>query len=437
MIAGAGLSVSFGASASPTATVCRAPLEPSMMVTVCCSPGGASLEGLLPCAAPWGCAAAGWSLAGFAWFSATRAIGSPPSGSSWNSAKPAKQSRNRARTVAKACNPVKGSRNRRLRRKVFCPSGALRSSAVSAIDFPESTEADDTTAGQRGGRAPGCWWYLLPADGQKGRPLGPPLWEPPTGGRSVRNLGRRLVVGRGLVVGCGRRRCVRGRVGLDAVQEVVGRLQCLVVLGVRRNIGLRAGLLVAVVLQMAAQRGFAPCVGPRLQLVRHVLQHLDIGHDALGLDRLAGRRVVARRGQAQRAIAAAERNDGLHRSLAERAGADQRRALVVLQRAGDDFRRRSRAAIDQDDERLALGEVARMRRAALGFLGVAAAGRDDLAALEERVGDRDRLLQEPARIVAQVDDVALDLVADLVLQIGDFLLQALGGLLVEGGDAED
>ena len=93
-------------------------------------------------------------------------------------------------------------------------------------------------------------------------------------------------------------------VDLDAVQQVVGHLQRLVVLGVRRHVGLRAGLLVAVGLQMAAQRGFALGVGPRLQLVRHVLQHLDIGNDALGLDRLARRREVARGGQTQRAVAA-------------------------------------------------------------------------------------------------------------------------------------
>ena len=60
-----------------------------------------------------------------------------------------------------------------------------------------------------------------------------------------------------------------------------------------------------------------------------------------------------------------------------------------------------------------------MRGAALGFLGIAAAGRDDLAALEEGVGNGDRFFQQAAGIVAEVDDVALQLVADLVLQVGD------------------
>jgi hypothetical protein len=54
-----------------------------------------------------------------------------------------------------------------------------------------------------------------------------------------------------------------------------------------------------------------------------------------------------------------------------------------------------------------------MRGAALGFLGVAAAGRNDLAALEEGVSETVTAFQQAARIVAQVDDEALQLVADL------------------------
>ena len=76
----------------------------------------------------------------------------------------------------------------------------------------------------------------------------------------------------------------------------------------------------------------------------------------------------------------AERNDGLHRTLAEGPGADDGRALVVLQRAGDDLGGRCRAAIDQHNDRLALGHVAGPGVEALGLLGVAAAGRNDLAA---------------------------------------------------------
>jgi hypothetical protein len=103
--------------------------------------------------------------------------------------------------------------------------------------------------------------------------------------------------------------------------------------------------------------------------------------------------------------------------------ADQRRATVILQRTGDDFRGRGRAAVDQHDHRLALGKVARPRIEALGLLRVAAAGRDDLTALEEGVRDKDGLVEQAARIVAQVDHVALHLVrADLASDVVNRLL---------------
>ena len=144
---------------------------------------------------------------------------------------------------------------------------------------------------------------------------------------------------------------------LTPCSRSIGGDELLVVLRVGRHIGLRAGLLVVAVLQMALERSLALGVVLALQIVGHVLENLDVGLDALGLDRAARRRVIARRGQAQRAVLA-ERHDGLHGALAERARADQRRALVILQRAGDDLRGRGRAAVDQHDQRLAVGEVA-------------------------------------------------------------------------------
>ena len=59
---------------------------------------------------------------------------------------------------------------------------------------------------------------------------------------------------------------------------------------------------------------------------------------------------------------------------------------------------------------LSSGQVAGAGVEALGFLGVAAAGRDDLALLQERVRHRDRLVEQAARIVAQIEDEALELV---------------------------
>jgi len=61
----------------------------------------------------------------------------------------------------------------------------------------------------------------------------------------------------------------------------------LVVLRVRRHVGLRAGLLVALGLQMSPQRGLALGVGPLLQIFRHILEYFDVRLDALRLDRFA------------------------------------------------------------------------------------------------------------------------------------------------------
>src|SRR5690349_11450703 len=96
------------------------------------------------------------------------------------------------------------------------------------------------------------------------------LAENPDRTWSVRDL-RGGLVRRCILVVRGRR-SIGGGVALDPVQEIIGGLQRLVVLGVRRDIGLRAGLLFALDdLQVAAQRGFAAGVGARLQLFRHVL----------------------------------------------------------------------------------------------------------------------------------------------------------------------
>ena len=83
---------------------------------------------------------------------------------------------------------------------------------------------------------------------------------------------------------------------------------------------------------------------------------LDVGRDAVALlDAAAadvapaGQEVLAD-GDVERA-AVGELLDLLEDALAERARADHRRALAVLQRAGDDLRRRRRLAVDEHDDR--------------------------------------------------------------------------------------
>src|SRR4051794_34850762 len=271
-IDGAGSAPTLSAASLPITTSWRLPLEPSMMVTVLLSPAGACwVDFAAGSGRPEAVVGSFSSVAGVR--SAIRATGSPPNGLSVKSATTRKATRNRPSSTASACIAVKGSRNRRFRRSVFCPSGVLRSSVISVMDLPESP-------GRRYHGGAGPRQFRDPS--KKGDPKAALFLNTVRWSRSVRGLGGRLF-DRCLVAGCGC--CGRGR--LDAMQQVGGGLQRLVVLGVRRHVGLRAGLLVAVVLQMAAQRGLALGVGARLQFFRHILQHFDVGHDALGLDRFA------------------------------------------------------------------------------------------------------------------------------------------------------
>src|SRR6185437_10850753 len=150
-----------------------------------------------------------------------------------------------------------------------------------------------------------------------------------------------------------------GRVALDAAQEIVSFVQRLVVFRVRRDVGLRALVLLArIAREVPAQRGLAAGIGVALQIGRYILHHLDVRRDALGLDRAAGRCVVTRAGQPQRAVVAAERDDGLDGPFAERLRAEDGRALLILERTGDDLRGRGRAAVDENDQRLAVRQIA-------------------------------------------------------------------------------
>src|SRR5213595_1570660 len=124
------------------------------------------------------------------------------------------------------------------------------------------------------------------------------------------------------------------RILLDTADEIERGVKRLVVLRIRRDIGLRAGLLVAFGLEVSAQRSFAARVSARFELLGQLLQHLDVGRNALRLDRAAGWGEVARGSQPERPIAGAERNDGLHRALAERARANDGGAPLISTMTG-------------------------------------------------------------------------------------------------------
>ncbi len=73
----------------------------------------------------------------------------------------------------------------------------------------------------------------------------------------------------------------------------------------------------------------------------------------------------------------------------------------------------------------------------LRLVGVSSAGRNDLAAVDEGVGDLDRLIEQPAGIVAQVYDVALQVRRPGVgAEMIEGLAHPVVRLLIELGDAD-
>ncbi|MCW0462846.1 hypothetical protein NB717_003914 [Xanthomonas sacchari] len=191
-------------------------------------------------------------------------------------------------------------------------------------------------------------------------------------------------------------------------------------------------------MQVARQGRFA-VVGDRRRLVGIVraglrMQH-HVGHDAAGLDRLAAGGVVPRRGQLDR-VAVVQRQHGLHRALAEGAAADDARALVVAQRAGQHFRGAGRTGIHQHHHRRAVEQVA----GGGVELGIAdrdaPAGADDGALVEHVVGHLHRRGQQAARIAAQVQHQAAQLAAGLRLQLLQLLVEIGAGVGLEGADAD-
>src|SRR5262245_65888498 len=75
-----------------------------------------------------------------------------------------------------------------------------------------------------------------------------------------------------------------GRVLLDAADEIERGMKRLVILRIRRDIRLRAGLLGAFGLEVSAQRSLTARVGSGLEPGRHLLQHLDVGRATLRRD---------------------------------------------------------------------------------------------------------------------------------------------------------
>src|SRR6185437_13731262 len=121
-----------------------------------------------------------------------------------------------------------------------------------------------------------------------------------------------------------------------------------------------------------------------------------------------------------------QRDDRLHRSLAEALSSHDRRAVAILQRAGDDLRGRCGGAVDQHRDRDAGQHVA--MRGSLEHLIIAcepAMDADHGAAVEQIPGHIDGRVQKPSRIVAQIEYEALDASVCIMVEISNSLLESV------------
>src|ERR1700729_2477158 len=125
---------------------------------------------------------------------------------------------------------------------------------------------------------------------------------------------------------------------------------------------------------------------------------------------MAGGRKILFRGEAERALAATKRSLGQYRTCAIAARADQCGAMIVLQRAGNDFGGGRRSGIDENHNALAIAEITGLDADVLGVARGAAADCDDSAAVEERVAYRNCAVQDATGIIAQIDNIAFELV---------------------------
>ncbi len=135
----------------------------------------------------------------------------------------------------------------------------------------------------------------------------------------------------------------------------------------------------------------------------------------IALDQAAAGRVITGRCQRQAGVLA-QAGNGLHEALSEALLADHQAAVMILDRAGNDFRSRGGAAVDDHHQRhghaavAAHGVVAALRR------GAPVMRNDQLILVEEHVGNGHGFVQQAAGISAQVEDQAVELGGIQILQ---------------------
>ncbi len=164
------------------------------------------------------------------------------------------------------------------------------------------------------------------------------------------------------------------------------------------------------------------------------LFHRHIRHDTGRLDGTSARCVIQRRGQLD-GRAVRQTDHGLHRALTETLCTDQHGAMVVLQCTCHDLGSRGRTVIDQHDQRHTVQLIAGLRLEGKVASG-ARLGADNPAPVEEQVGHRDSLVEQAARVVAQIKHCTIQMPTGLFFQRIDIRLEQLASAFLELGDAQ-
>ncbi len=150
------------------------------------------------------------------------------------------------------------------------------------------------------------------------------------------------------------------------------------------------------------------------------------------MDTPSGWRIIEGGGELEPRVVGHVLEDRLHRALAECGLADDHTAVVVLDRAGDDFRCRGASAVDKHHEPHVRRSWCACRLLYFSLLGILASGLDDDHALaQEFVRHLNGRGEQAAGIVAKVENNALDLGVHERLERG---VHFVGGFLCEPGE---
>ena len=166
------------------------------------------------------------------------------------------------------------------------------------------------------------------------------------------------------------------------------------------------------------------------------MRYADIGFDAAFLHRTARWQMVTRNGEAQAGVPR-QRQDTLHRSLAETAFTHDQAAMMVLQCARHNFGCRCRASVNQNDDRRAAGDIARNSAfgpPALDIAFVAATFGNNLATRKESIRNGNGFVQYATGVGPQVDDVTQRISAKRFLYAGHSSDNVSAGLFGETGN---